>query len=108
MLTGVVLAAALPLLLAVLAMGPGGLPHEAGFQAGGASEISVAALDRLERWFQGDLTVRLQNVESTGFFDGPLSSGDALLSSALVPLATALEVTPVVAFPLGADAVRRF
>ena len=104
---GVLLVAALPLLLAVLATGPGGLPHEAGFQAAGTHDASVAALDRLERWFQGDLTVRLQDLENPATLSAALPRPlPPLLPSALH--GTAIEGVPAVAVPPAADAVRRF
>jgi hypothetical protein len=62
-LAGVTLAAllllALPVLLSVLALGTGGLAHEAGLQAAATHDTSLAALDRVDRFLQGDLTVTL-------------------------------------------------
>jgi hypothetical protein len=50
---------ALPLLLSVLALGTGGLPHEAGLRAATTHDTSLAALDRVDRYLHGDLTVML-------------------------------------------------
>lgn len=55
----VLLVLALPLLLAALTLGMGGLPHDAGLQAARAQDASLAALDRADRFLQGDLKVSL-------------------------------------------------
>jgi hypothetical protein len=49
---------ALPLLLGALALGTGGLPHE-GLEAASTRDVSAAALDRIERYLSGDLSVAL-------------------------------------------------
>jgi hypothetical protein len=63
---------ALPLLLSVLALGPGGLPHEAGLHAASTHDTSLAALDRVDRYLHGDLSVVLAPA-----FDAPATDGSS-------------------------------
>jgi hypothetical protein len=54
----VVVLLALPLLLAAVTVGTGGLAHEAGLHAA-THDTSLAALHRVDRFLHGDLTVTL-------------------------------------------------
>jgi hypothetical protein len=55
----VLLVLALPLLLAAFTLGTGGLPHDASLQAARAHDVSLAAMDRVDRFLHGDLNVSL-------------------------------------------------
>jgi hypothetical protein len=54
----IVVLLALPLLLAAVTVGTGGLAHEAGLHAA-THDTSLAALHRVDRFLHGDLTVTL-------------------------------------------------
>lgn len=53
------LVVAVPLLLAVLTLAPGGLPHECRLETASSHDVSLAALDRIDRFLQGALSVGL-------------------------------------------------
>lgn len=53
------LVVAVPLLLAVLTLAPGGLPHEGRLETASSHDVSLAALDRIDRYLQGALSVGL-------------------------------------------------
>jgi hypothetical protein len=61
---------ALPLLLGAVALETVGLPHE-GLAAATTRDVSAAALDRLERYLHGDLSVALEALSVAALADRP-------------------------------------
>lgn len=81
----------LPLLAAVLTLGPGGLPHEAQASAAPAQDLSQAALNGIDRWLSGGLCVVLAEL---GDADAPAAPCGAALAPAPGPVAPVAPVAP--------------
>jgi hypothetical protein len=78
---------ALPLLLGALALGTGGLPHE-GLEAASTRDVSAAALDRIERYLHGDLSVALAALALEGRNAPPVPRTGVAPQSADAPVAS--------------------
>jgi hypothetical protein len=94
-LLAVLLVLALPLLLATLTVGMGGLPHDAGLQAARAHDVSLAALHRADRFLHGDLRVALAPALLVATLDAVLDAAPppdprpAAVAGGAAPVATA-------------------